>query len=103
MKKGTPSKTRGARKTAPRTPKKPFRLEVGKTYESRCGEIIKITEFYPERLEAFRYMGVGVVHENHCLAWIENGLVYHGRENPDDLIREVPSPRPRSRKGARRA
>lgn len=123
VKKGTPSaKTLRGRRSAPsKKPrkvmvrgkvghrmvvKKPFRLEVGKTYENRVGTLrVKIVQAGPNYNPAFAFEGVLLVQpegwNKYGQYWHENGL-YHrkdliGREPWRDLIREVQPKAPKSR------
>jgi hypothetical protein len=106
-KRGTPTPRRapGARKAAPKRTKKPFRLEVGKTYENRNRTVrVKITE---DLGEAFPYpfhrmrgtLRKGVrVWSRYGEAWHVSGQFHDPASvsNPEkwrDLIREVRQPK----------
>lgn len=66
-----------------------MKLEVGKTYKTREGEIVKIDHFTPHNSWAYRGMMHGVLHK-----WFENGQWWVGSiESKYDLIEEVtPTP-----------
>jgi hypothetical protein len=97
MKKVNPPKKAG--RSAPRTPKKPFRLEVGKTYETRDGiRRVRIDLFNEGNEFPFR----GRYGAQGALSWREDGHFYSDVPECADLIREVRQPKaPVAPKGRR--
>jgi hypothetical protein len=105
MKKGkkrgtpTPKTATGARKTAPKRTKKPFRLEVGKTYETReGGHKATITHVKPHSEWPFNGVWLGQGPDpipSSCTIpfWNERGQIYGSEPEPTDLVREVRQPK----------
>jgi hypothetical protein len=99
-KKGVPSpKARGA-KTRRKAPEKPFRLEVGKTYENKTGDLrVKIARKHP----SYTYPMNGKVLAGQAWLndWTEAGWYFeNGPGDKNDLVREVPASAKRPAKPA---
>jgi hypothetical protein len=98
MKKGnkrgtpTPKRATGARKAAPKRTKKPFRLEVGKTYASRDGRCTKIVREAGHSSWPFEGETKHSIRGKITRSYKANGSWLSERvECGGDLIREVPS------------
>lgn len=59
-----------------------MRLEVGKSYESRSGEIVRIVELKANS-NTYPYIG------DNDISYMENGRYYKGNQDSRDLIEEV--------------
>lgn len=102
--KGTPkkgkkdlSRPKTAGRSAPQSPKKPFRLEVGKTYQNKGGDLrVKIVR----KRHDFTYPMNGEVLAGSAWLndWTEDGWYFEdGPGDENDLVREVPgAKRPRA-------
>jgi hypothetical protein len=79
-----------AGRSAPKSRKKPFRLEVGKTYVSRDG---KLRARISRRNQGFTYPMHGDVLVGWALLndWTDEGWYFeHGPGDERDLVREIP-------------